>query len=126
MSIWISKTVLVVDNNQANTDSLVMLLNKFGCRTFHVNDTELGLGYAYSIVPDIIFHELNMLPMDGYAAAAMLRKDEQFQKTLLVAMVEFPSDQESERARSIGFDLYLHKPIDVYALKLILDRERSH
>jgi len=126
MPDWISKTVLVVDNNPANTDSLVMLLNKFGCRTYHVDDTEIGLGYAYTILPDVIFHELNMTPMDGFAAAAMLRKDPQFQNTLLVAMVEFPSDEESERARSIGYDLYLHKPIDLYVLNLILQRERPH
>ena len=83
-------------------------------------DAETGLARAREWMPDIIFHEVLLPPINGFHAAWQLCTDAEFANTFLVAMYAHDPMREGERANLAGFDLHVAKPIDIQAIKDIL------
>ena len=120
------KVVLVVDDNRDAADTLALLLNKCGCRSFIAYATIDGLHIAQAIVPDIIFHDLDMPVMDGFTAGKTLRADARFEDTLIVAVTAHDSEVFRQGSRDAGFDLHLTKPFGFDSLKNVITQSRPH
>lgn len=60
-----------------------------------------------------------MPEMDGYALTAEIRRNEKGigKRTLILAVTASDFDVNEERAKSLGFDGYMLKPIEVEALE---------
>ena len=118
------KTVLIVDDNRDAADTLAMLIKHEGHRVETAYDSEVGLTLARQIKPDVIFHDIGMPIIDGYAAARTLRKDPTFEKTVLVALTAYDATQDRKRASLAGFDLHLAKTLDFDDVILALGQTR--
>ena len=118
------KTVLIVDDNRDAADTLAMLIKHEGHRVETAYDSEVGLTLARQIKPDVIFHDIGMPIIDGYAAARTLRKDPTFEKTVLVALTAYDATQDRKRASLAGFDLHLTKTLDFDDVILALGQTR--
>ena len=116
------KRVVVVDDNRDAADSLAMLIKIAGHLALVAYDTHKGFQLAHESSPDIIFHDIGMPIIDGYAAARRLRSDAKFKETLLVAVTAYDSTSDRKRSLLAGFDLHLAKPVDFDEIKLILDQ----
>ena len=114
--------VVIVDDNRDAADTLAKLVQIAGHSARVAYDAQTGFRIAQESSPDIIFHDIGMPIVDGYAAARRLRSDAQFKSTLLVAVTAY--DRTSDRKSSFlaGFDLHLAKPVEFEEIKLILDQ----
>nr|MBA3477267.1 response regulator [Lautropia sp.] len=68
--------------------------------------------------------DIGLPGMNGYEAAALIRKDRQLDATLLVALTGWGSDADKRAAAEAGFDLHLTKPVGPDALLEVLAKVR--
>ena len=124
VQVMTNATVLIVDDNRDAADTLAMLVKVAGFDASVAYDTQSGIALAHEILPDIIFHDLELPIMNGYEAARRLRNMEKFSKTTLIAVTGFDSTEDRQRAKLAGFDIHMAKPVVFEALKEVLSRSR--
>jgi len=108
--------VLIVEDNVRNYALLARLLVFLG-----VKQTEWKrsgwqvLEFAKETMPrvDLILLDIHLPEEDGYDVLERFRKDERFVKTLIVAVTADVSQANLNRAKLVGFDGFLAKPINV-------------
>jgi two-component system CheB/CheR fusion protein len=60
--------------------------------------------------PDVVFCDIGMPGMDGYAVARAMRSDPALSRALLVALTGYSRPEDAVKARAAGFDVHLGKP----------------
>jgi len=68
-------SVLVIDDNAANRQLLVALMNYQGHQVFEASDGRHGLALAREVHPDLVISDIVMPTMDGYEFVRQLRAD---------------------------------------------------
>ena len=58
--------------------------------------------------------------MDGYEVARRLREQEGGARMTIIAVTGYGQDEDRERTRAAGFDRHLVKPVDLDALRRLL------
>jgi CheY-like chemotaxis protein len=110
--------VLVVDDNADATQALQHLLKQLGYDVTVAHDGPGALAAAASVGPDLVFLDIGLPGMDGYAVAAALRKAGH-DRAALVALTGYAQDEQLHPAGGAGFERHLVKPVDfatIYAL----------
>ncbi|MCI0711492.1 MAG: response regulator [Chloroflexi bacterium] len=64
------------------------------------------------LAPDVIFMDIHMHPYNGFDMLEMLRNNEVFADTMIIAVTASVMNEEVERLREAGFDGAIGKPID--------------
>ena len=119
------KRIVIVDDNRDSADTLAMLIQTEGHSVFVAYDAQTGLRLAQESSPHIIFHDIAMPGIDGYAAARRLRSEERIKSTLLVAVTAHDRTSDRRSALLAGFDLHLTKPVEFDEIKLILNNPNN-
>jgi PAS domain S-box-containing protein len=104
--------VLVVDDNRDAADSLAMLLELYGHAVETAYDGPSGVESARRARPDLVFLDIGLPGMDGYAVAARLRAAPEMTGTRIVALSGYAQEEDRQRSRAAGFDDHLVKPLD--------------
>jgi two-component system cell cycle response regulator len=104
--------VLIIEDNQANLELMIYLLDAFGYDTLNGHDGEEGLRIAMRDRPDLIVCDIQMPKVDGYDVARLIKADPALRDTPLVAVTAFAMVGDREKMLVAGFDGYLAKPID--------------
>ena len=116
--------VLVAEGNPINQKLMVRLLEKRGCRV-DVADTGIEAVAALKTTPyDLILMDCQIPKMDGYAAAAHIRRSEQVlsaRRTPIIALTVSAAEDTPERCQEAGMDDYLSKPIHPDSLDMVLE-----
>lgn len=105
--------VLLVEDNEDNRDMMKFLLERAGYVVSTANTGMEALNTAHREKPDIILMDLSMPEMDGWTAAAEIRKDPALVNTPLIAVTAHTLPGDRRRAMDSGFDSYISKPINV-------------
>ncbi len=63
--------------------------------------------------PNIIFLDIHMLPIDGFAMLQILRSHPEYQHTPILALTASVMNEEVEQLRSAGFNGVIPKPINL-------------
>ena len=71
--------------------------------------------------PDVILCDLGLPGLDGYAVADELRRHAVTPAARLIAVTGYGREEDQREALAAGFDLHLTKPVDVEALKRVLE-----
>lgn len=66
---------------------------------------------------DVIVSDIGMPVMDGYELARSIRSNPIYDSKRLIALTAFSQPSLVQRAREVGFDSYLTKPIDIADLR---------
>lgn len=103
--------ILIIEDNQANLDLMVYLLQYFGYVPLTAHDGEQGLQAARREIPDLIICDLQMPKLDGFEVTRQIRQDPLLSKVPLVAVTAYTMRGDRERVLAAGFDGYLGKPI---------------
>jgi PAS domain S-box-containing protein len=110
------KLILVVDDKEYNRSLLIDLLTPFG---FDLIEAENGLD-AINLVkskhPDLVFMDLRMPVMNGYEAVQEIRKSEDIENTIVIALSASVFDQDLQKSILIGCNDFLRKPIMIHDL----------
>jgi PAS domain S-box-containing protein len=118
--------ILVADDNRASQQVTRLLLEKLG---FLVDSAENGLEAARAVARTpyaLVFMDCQMPVMDGYSAAAAIRREEGgTRRTPIIAHTASAGLGERERCLQAGMDDLLEKPIRKEDLVALLDRWTS-
>src|SRR5436190_16986776 len=112
--------ILVVDDNEDAADSLAVLLRLWGHEVRTAYTGEDALDMALDLKPDCMLLDIRMPGMDGYALAQRLRREPVLERSRLVALSAYSSEEHGRQAREAGFDHCLVKPADPTALEGLL------
>lgn len=118
----VSRRVLLAEDDAVNTMVATAMLEKLGCDVLAVPDGQEAVDAAARESFDLILLDGRMPNLDGYEAAKVLRARPEFDRIPIVALTADDRDSERERARALGMDDYLTKPITLPALREALDR----
>jgi CheY-like chemotaxis protein len=116
------KRVLVVDDNRDGAELLEEVFRALGHNTRLAYDGEGALELAREFRPEIAFLDIGLPVMDGYQLARRMRAAPGLQEVRLVAVTGFGQEADRGRAREAGFDEHLVKPVEIEALRLLMDR----
>jgi signal transduction histidine kinase/ActR/RegA family two-component response regulator len=116
--------VLVVDDNSVNRKILARQLELAGAST----DTAAGGDEALELWRkrryDLVLADLQMPGMDGFELARRMRQSEQAgrrERTPILAVTASALEEHEQRARAVGMDGLLTKPIGIEQLRATLD-----
>lgn len=105
------KTILVVDDEFGNAESLALILEDEGYRVHCAANGRVGLDKVSELKPDVIVLDFMMPVMDGGEMGRQLRATPEFAAIKVVMQTSLPEPQV--RARWDGYDAYLRKPFEV-------------
>jgi PAS domain S-box-containing protein len=110
------RTVLIADDNADARDSLAALLEMEG-HTIHVAPDGLqALALAERLQPQVAILDIGMPLLNGYEVAARIRANAWGRGMRLVALTGWGQAADQERAREVGFDHHVTKPLDIAQL----------
>ena len=111
---------MVVDDNDVNRQLARVMLEQAGCHVVTAADGDEGLLTARASAPDLIFLDLAMPKMDGYAVARALKGDPATAEIPIVALTAMAMPGDEDKAYAAGIDGYLTKPIESHQLEATL------
>jgi signal transduction histidine kinase/CheY-like chemotaxis protein len=117
---FVSRRVLVVDDNRDAAESLAMLLRMLGADVRVANGGREAIADAAEFDPEVVLLDIGMPGIDGYEVARRMRADPLFEGVTLIALTGWGQDEVRRRSRSAGFDHHLVKPPDMKTLKSLL------
>jgi len=121
-----SRSVLLIEDNEQNRYLLTFLLESCGYQVSAAHDGPRGIEAARALSPSIILLDIQLPTMDGYAVARSLRQNEALRTIPIVAVTSYAMPGDRETALEAGCTDYIEKPIDpdtfVQQLEAILER----
>ena len=120
--------MLVVDDEVDARQMLVTVLEEVGARvTTAASAAEallaLAAANANNNAPDILVSDVGMPEQDGYDLIREVRRRGHRADVLpAVALTAFAHADDAREAESAGFQLHITKPVDLYALTVLISR----
>jgi two-component system cell cycle response regulator DivK len=108
-----SKTVLIVEDNELNMRLFNDLLERFGYRTVKTRDGAQAVPLAREHRPDLIVMDIQLPEISGLEITAKLKSDPQLKSIPVLAVTAFAMRGDEQRIRERGCEAYLSKPISV-------------
>jgi len=107
--------ILIVEDNLAALTVIERFLESFGFRTASARSAEEGLSlyetFAERDTFDLILMDVMLPGMDGITASEKIKKDTRFKAPPIIIHTAFGREADIWRAREIGIENYLIKPI---------------
>ncbi len=104
-----SKTVLVIDDDNLVRRTLGNLLRSAGLVVEEAENGKLGLDAALKSHPDLIVTDIHMPEMNGHEMIDALRKDEWGKKVSIIVLSTDESMGSINKALEAGVTFYLDK-----------------
>ena len=105
--------VLVVEDNAVNQKVARRMIEQFGCRVDVAGNGREAMELTAHGFYDVVFMDVHMPEMDGFATTAALRARERAgaRRSFVVAMTARAMAGDRERCLAAGMDGYISKPI---------------
>jgi signal transduction histidine kinase len=111
-----SPTILNVEDTSENRLLVRRILESQGYQVIDAINALEGIKKAVEIKPDLILMDINLPDLDGFTAISRIRSFNQLSTVPIIALTARMVRDDIERAKAIGCDAYLNKPIDVEEL----------
>lgn len=108
-----SKTVLIVEDNELNMKLFRDLLEAHGYQTLQTRNGIEALSLAREHMPDLILMDIQLPEVSGLDVTKWLKEDEQLCNIPVIAVTAFAMKGDEERIREGGCEAYISKPITV-------------
>mgnify|MGYP001769501728 FL=1 len=108
-----TKTVLIVEDNELNMKLFNDLLEANGYRTLQSRNGVAAVELARQHKPNLILMDIQLPEVSGLEVTAWLKQDEELKHIPVVAITAFAMKGDEEKIRARGCEAYLSKPISV-------------
>ncbi len=108
--------ILVDEDNLDQVNTLAMQLKEMGHSVDYAINGYVALDVARRFKPDFVLLDLGLPGVTGFEICTQLRQDPELQSVRIIATTAYTQPEYAERAKQVGFDGYLTKPIDPRAL----------
>ena len=115
-----AKTILYVEDNEANRMIVRDLLKRTKYQLVEAYDGEEGVAKALEIHPGLILMDIQLPKISGLEAIRRIRADAALAATPIIAITSFALSGDEQKAKQAGATAYLAKPYSPFdLLKLI-------
>ncbi len=108
-----TKTVLIVEDNELNMKLFHDLLDAHGYRTLQTRNGMEALALAREHRPDLILMDIQLPEVSGLEVTKWLKEDDDLREIPVIAVTAFAMKGDEERIRAGGCEAYISKPISV-------------
>lgn len=122
----VAHKILVVDDNRLVADFTAIALSRLGHDVRVAFDGPSALAVIEDFLPDVVFLDIGLPGMDGYAVAERLRARLPSRDVHFIAITGYGQLTDRQRSMDAGFDDHLVKPVDLATLQHCIETtERS-
>jgi signal transduction histidine kinase/ActR/RegA family two-component response regulator len=121
--------VLIVEDNLDAAEMLELAVSHLGHVTRLAHDGATAITAATQFGPDVIFLDVGLPVMNGYAVARTLREMPEFNHVHIAAVTGWGQEEDRQKAREAGCDSHFTKPLAPAMLEDLLAtiaQPRSH
>ena len=108
-----SKTVLIVEDNELNMKLFHDLLEAQGYATLQTKDGREALKLAREHRPDLVLMDIQLPEVSGLEVTKWIKEDENLREIPVIAVPAFAMKGDEEKIRRGGCEAYIAKPISV-------------
>ena len=108
-----TKTVLIVEDNELNMKLFHDLLDAQGYSTLETREGLQALSLARQHRPDLILMDIQLPEISGLEVTKWLKEDDELAHIPVVAVTAFAMKGDEQRIRDGGCEAYISKPISV-------------
>ena len=113
--------VLLVEDVEDTRLFMRLALEDQGFIVFEAEDGHAAVASAARETPDVILMDLTLPRMDGFAAAKLMRQNNELKNVPIIAVTAHQEIGFRSDAKASGFDAYVTKPIDINWLKELIN-----
>ncbi len=106
------KTVLVIEDNEDNTELIVFILEKHGYRTLHAATGKAGVDMVLREKPDFVLLDIQLPDIDGEEVLRLIRAENATAAIPVIAVTSYAMAGDRQRLLATGCTGYIEKPID--------------
>ncbi|KAF0177165.1 MAG: two-component system, cell cycle response regulator DivK [Alphaproteobacteria bacterium] len=108
-----TKTVMIVEDNELNMKLFNDLLEAYGYKTVKTRDGKGVLELAREHKPALIIMDIQLPDISGLDITRQLKADADLKSIPVVAVTAFAMRGDEQRIRAEGCEAYLSKPISI-------------
>jgi signal transduction histidine kinase/ActR/RegA family two-component response regulator len=112
--------VLIVEDNLDSAEMLELAVSNLGHLTRMAHDGAAGITAAKQFRPDVIFLDIGLPVMNGYAVARTLRQMPECNQVHIAAVTGWGQEEDRQKAREAGCDSHFTKPLAPATLEDLL------
>lgn len=117
-----SKTVLIVEDNELNMKLFHDLLEAHGFDTLETKDGNEVLDIARANKPDLILMDIQLPEVSGLDVTRWLKDDDDLKHIPVVAVTAFAMKGDEQKIREGGCEDYISKPISVTNFMEVIEK----
>lgn len=106
------RTILLIEDNDLNSDMLTRRLQRRGFKVINASDGQDGIDIAMREIPDLILMDLNLPLVDGWEATRRLKADRVTASIPIIALTAHVLPDDRDTALEAGCNDYDTKPIE--------------
>ncbi|MGD8811234.1 MAG: response regulator [Thioalkalispiraceae bacterium] len=107
------KKILIVEDNEMNSDMLSRRLTRRGFEVLVATDGQQGLNITQSVQPDLVLMDMSLPVMDGWEATRQIKADPALQHIPVIGLSAHAMSSDFDKALEAGCDDYDTKPVDL-------------
>jgi len=108
-----TKTVMIVEDNELNMKLFRDLIEAHGYRTVQTRSGLTAVDLARENRPDLILMDIQLPEISGLEVTRRLKQDPELAPIPVIAVTAFAMKGDEERIRQGGCEAYISKPISV-------------
>ena len=118
--------ILIIEDNADTNETLHDLLAQAGHKITATFDGASGLAMAKQNIYDVIICDIGLPGMDGYDVVKQLRSHSLKPAPCFIALTGYNQPESRTRAKDVGFDHYVVKPVAIDTLLNLISASVSH
>jgi two-component system, cell cycle response regulator DivK len=112
-ALQMTKTVMIVEDNELNMKLFHDLLDAHGYRTLQTRSGLDALQLARTHRPNLILMDIQLPEVSGLEVTKWLKDDEELRDIPVIAVTAFAMKGDEERIKQGGCEAYISKPISI-------------
>jgi CheY-like chemotaxis protein/anti-sigma regulatory factor (Ser/Thr protein kinase) len=114
------RRILIVDDNVDSAESLAMLLEITGNKTFVAHDGAEALDAIEKHRPEVVLLDIGLPKLDGHEVCRHVREQPWGREIVMIALTGWGQEDDRRKSKAAGFDGHLVKPVDYDTLLELL------
>jgi DNA-binding response OmpR family regulator len=117
----VRRRVLVVEDDIDSARSLTWILRDMGHDVEYAINGYVAVDMAEKLQPEFVFLDLALPGMNGFEVCRRLKRMPALERSRIIAVSAYSQEEYRTRAREVGCDGYIVKPLDPAILVMLLD-----
>ncbi|HET8783550.1 MAG TPA: response regulator, partial [Pyrinomonadaceae bacterium] len=106
------RRILIVDDNKDSADSLAMLLEITGNKTYMAHDGVEAVEAIEKHRPEVVLLDIGLPKLDGHEVCRRVREQPWGKDIVVIALTGWGQEDDRRKSEEAGFNGHLVKPVD--------------